>query len=102
MTLIPVSMRKPLLYALTLVVMWYGFAVSVHASEHPFHKHVESCDVLVAAEKNGACPPAFINDSPLTVSCCQASSTGYLLVLQSPPHTLYLTRAPPLARLRFC
>lgn len=101
MTLIPVSMRKPLLYALTLVVIWCGFAVSVHASEHPFHKHVTSCDVLVAAEKNGACPPAYINVPPLVVLPCQVICTGKQAVLQSPPYTLYLSRAPPLVGFGF-
>lgn len=94
-------MRKPLVFALALVVMWYGFAVSAHAFEHPFHKHVVSCDVLVAAEKNGACPPStFKVDAPVVLPC-PAVCSEYQTVLSSLPYTLYLSRAPPVVNLGF-
>lgn len=81
------------LLAFLLLFLNAQLAVAVHAAEHPFHKHVVSCNVFMAAEQEQAAfaQPAISSAIPQRFEA---------LELLLPSHALpfiahFQSRAPP-------
>lgn len=90
--------RLPKFHLLAFLLLFFNaqLSVAVHAVEHPFHNHVASCDVFMAAEQQQALPTLEVVTLILPQSVEQAVFHQTSVELFFFPH--YQTRAPPFFR----
>lgn len=83
------------LLALILLFLTAQYSVAVHTAEHPFHKHVVSCDVFMAAQNDQACQADVflpsVERQAIEPFIFFSASISLL------PQPLFQARAPPLS-----